>query len=139
MEISYRHLDTMAKAIAVVLHMHGISDGRVLLLYQPGLDLICAFFGCIYAGVVPILAYPPVNRKPALKLNSIVHDAQPTAVMSTNELRRILENLKRIKPLAHFYAGDTPADEARGGMLRWNTGDMKWIATDQIPGVLACD
>ena len=32
---------------------------RALLLYPPGLDFIPAFFGCLYAGVIAVPAYPP--------------------------------------------------------------------------------
>ena len=38
----------------------GLRRGeRALLLYPPGLDFIAAFFGCLYAGVVAVPAYPP--------------------------------------------------------------------------------
>ena len=59
MHLSYAGLDERARAIAALLQEHGAAGERVLLLYPPGLDYIAAFFGCLYAGVVAVPAYPP--------------------------------------------------------------------------------
>ena len=34
---------------------------RLLLAYPPGLEMICAFFGCVRAGLIPVPVYPPVR------------------------------------------------------------------------------
>ena len=34
---------------------------RLLLAYSPGLEMICAFFGCVRAGLIPVPVYPPVR------------------------------------------------------------------------------
>src|ERR1700710_1040867 len=53
-------LDLRARALAVRLRASGAQPGeRALLLFPPGLEFIAAFFGCLYAGVVAIPAYPP--------------------------------------------------------------------------------
>ena len=35
-----------------------------MLLYPPGLDYIAAFYGCLYAGVTAVPAYPPRLNRP---------------------------------------------------------------------------
>jgi acyl-CoA synthetase (AMP-forming)/AMP-acid ligase II len=57
--LSYADLDREARAIAATLQDVTEPGDRALLLYAPGLAFISAFFGCQYAGVVPVPAYPP--------------------------------------------------------------------------------
>ncbi|HEY2163863.1 MAG TPA: AMP-binding protein, partial [Gemmatimonadaceae bacterium] len=57
---TFAELDARARAVASVLRDRGVRPGdRALLLYPPGLDFIPAFFGCLYAGVIAVPAYPP--------------------------------------------------------------------------------
>ncbi len=57
---------------------------RALLLYPPGLDFIAAFFGCLYAGVVAVPAYPPrPNDRSQPRLRAIARDAEPRAALTT--------------------------------------------------------
>jgi acyl-CoA synthetase (AMP-forming)/AMP-acid ligase II len=60
-QLSYGELDRRSRAIASQLQGLGLSGERALLLYPPGLDYLAAFFGCLYAGVVAVPAYPPRN------------------------------------------------------------------------------
>ncbi|HEY0604286.1 MAG TPA: AMP-binding protein, partial [Herpetosiphonaceae bacterium] len=74
---TYADLDRWARAIAVELTRYDLANQRVLLLYQPSLEYIAAFFGCLYAGVVAIPAYPPrVARleRSLPRLQAIVED-----------------------------------------------------------------
>ncbi|HEX7797814.1 MAG TPA: amino acid adenylation domain-containing protein [Vicinamibacterales bacterium] len=57
--ISYAELDYQARAIAASLQARGLTGERVMLLLQPGLSYIAAFFGCLYAGAVAVPCYPP--------------------------------------------------------------------------------
>ena len=57
--LTYGELDRRASAIAAALAGSVRPGERALLLYPPGLDFIAAFFGCLYAGVVAVPAYPP--------------------------------------------------------------------------------
>lgn len=57
--LTYAGLDREARAVAAELqHVAGPGD-RAVLLYAPGLAFVSAFFGCQYAGLVPVPAYPP--------------------------------------------------------------------------------
>jgi acyl-CoA synthetase (AMP-forming)/AMP-acid ligase II len=57
--ITYSQLDTRAKTIAAELISRNFIGERILLLYEPGLEFICAFLGCLYAGAIAVPAYPP--------------------------------------------------------------------------------
>src|SRR5688572_26725059 len=55
--LTYGQLAERAKTIACYLQQFDIKGKTVLLLYPPGLDFICAFFGCFYAGAIAVPAY----------------------------------------------------------------------------------
>ncbi len=57
--ITLGELDRQARAIGAWLESQNARGERALLLYPAGLDYIAAFFGCLYAGVTAIPAYPP--------------------------------------------------------------------------------
>jgi acyl-CoA synthetase (AMP-forming)/AMP-acid ligase II len=62
--VNYSQLDLQAKAIATALQKNGMLPGqKALLLYPSGLEYIAAFFGCLYAGVIAIPAYPPRHNR----------------------------------------------------------------------------
>src|SRR5215470_7543250 len=58
-ELTYGELDKRARAISAMLKTAMAAGSRVLLLYPPGLDYIAAFFGCLYAEMIAVPAYPP--------------------------------------------------------------------------------
>lgn len=57
--LTYGDLDREARAVAVALREVAGPGDRALLVFAPGLEFVAAFFGCLYAGVVPVPAYPP--------------------------------------------------------------------------------
>ena len=57
--MTYQELDRRVRAVACALQSRNLAGERALLLYPPGLEYITAFFGCLYAGVVAVPAYPP--------------------------------------------------------------------------------
>ncbi|HEV2735001.1 MAG TPA: AMP-binding protein, partial [Longimicrobiaceae bacterium] len=57
--VTYGELDLRARAVAARLQALGAAGERALLLYPPGLEYVAALFGCFYAGVVAVPAYPP--------------------------------------------------------------------------------
>ncbi|QBR71365.1 hypothetical protein CU048_08815 [Beijerinckiaceae bacterium] len=108
--LSFSDLDRRARAIAARLQESGLAGERALLLYPPGLDYIQAFFGCLYAGVVAVPAYPPSGRH-LQRLQAIFRDASPASVMTVTELR------DRFKSEAESSLGQ---------------GGVSWLATDEI-------
>ena len=91
--LTYLELDLQARAIAAQLQSLGASGERALLLYPAGLEFITAFFGCLYAGVVAVPAYPPRSKNRSMdRIQAIVEDAQATVVLTTTQT---LSNLER--------------------------------------------
>jgi acyl-CoA synthetase (AMP-forming)/AMP-acid ligase II len=68
--LDYAGLDVRARQIAALLREITQPDDRVLLLFQPGLDYITAFLGCLYAGIVAVPLYPPRHGE---RLDRIAH------------------------------------------------------------------
>ena len=86
---------------------------RALLLYPPGLEFVAAFFGCLYAGVVAVPAYPPRPRPARMpRLRAIARDARPRLVLTT---AAICARRPRGSPSAR------PSWPA-----------LRWIATDEL-------
>ncbi|HEX6861714.1 MAG TPA: AMP-binding protein, partial [Thermoanaerobaculia bacterium] len=109
--LTYAALDARARAIAAAL-LRSVEPGdRALLLYPPGLDFVAAFFGCLYAGVIAVPAYPPRSPRMMPRLLSILADARPAvAVAAGPSLQRVRGWLER-----------TPEAAA-----------LSWIATDEL-------
>lgn len=82
--LSYSDVDRMARAVAATLSERLQTGDRILLLFSTGLDFAAAFFGCMYAGMVPVPVYPP-NRgftvDPLAGLRGIRNDCQPAAAI----------------------------------------------------------
>lgn len=89
---TYAQLDAQARAIAAKLQAAGASGGRALLLYPAGLDYIAAFFGCLYADVAAVPAYPPRRNRSLSRIESIVTDSEACVALTTNQ---ILSNVER--------------------------------------------
>jgi 8-amino-7-oxononanoate synthase len=107
--LTYGELDRQARAIGAWLTSQGLKGQRALLLYPPGLDFIAAFFGCQYAEVVAVPAYPPrLNRAP-IGIQAIAADAGATVALTTGAI------LERIGALI-----DQTAD----------LGALRWLSTD---------
>ncbi|KFG98142.1 beta-ketoacyl synthase [Burkholderia paludis] len=80
--LTYGDLDERARGIAARLQEIAQPGDRVLLVYPPGLEFICAWVGCLYAGLIGVPAYPPRRNRPADRLKSIVADAGPVVALT---------------------------------------------------------
>ncbi|MEH1781246.1 MAG: fatty acyl-AMP ligase [Nostoc sp.] len=90
--LTYGELDLQARSLATHLQSLISPGERALLLYPPGLEFISAFFGCLYAGVIAVPAYPPRANMNLLRLQAIVKDAQAKVVLITKSLLTNLES-----------------------------------------------
>jgi amino acid adenylation domain-containing protein len=98
-QLTYSQLDQQARAIGSVLQASKAGGERALLLYPPGLNYVAAFFGCLYAGVIAVPAYPPRLNRSVVRLQAITADAQPALVLGTTST------------LSHFKRGIVQAPE----------------------------
>jgi acyl-CoA synthetase (AMP-forming)/AMP-acid ligase II/acyl carrier protein len=93
--LTYGELDRKARAIAQRLLDANASGGRALLLYPPGLEFVAGLFGCWYAGVTAVPAYPPRSAQHAgslATLDAIARDCQPSIVLTAARLRSTLQS-----------------------------------------------
>ncbi|OHB83076.1 MAG: fatty acyl-AMP ligase [Planctomycetes bacterium RBG_16_64_12] len=110
--LSNRELDRQARAIGAWLESLNLVGQRALLLYPPGLEFIAAFFGCLYAGVVAVPAYPPRRNRSLTRIQAIADDAQAAVALTTDVV------LRRVEPLIH----QTP-----------HLKELTWLATCHVP------
>jgi len=101
--LTYQQLNQQARTIAAKLQAICQPQDRVLLLYQPGLDYISAFFGCLYAGVIAVPAYPPRPDRSLPRLQAIIGDTNATVALTTEAtlsgLQRFFPTMSDIAPL----------------------------------------
>src|SRR5580692_7130101 len=75
------------------------AGDRLLLAYPPGLEMICAFFGCARAGLIPVPVYPPNSRGFQSALYKTVHiakDCQAAGILTSRDYHASLKtNLAR--------------------------------------------
>jgi acyl transferase domain-containing protein/acyl-CoA synthetase (AMP-forming)/AMP-acid ligase II/acyl carrier protein/SAM-dependent methyltransferase len=119
--LTYGQLDLWARMIAARLRAFGAEQTRVLIVYPPGLEFICAFFGCLYAGAIAVPAYPPDPARVSRtlpRLQAIARDASAGIVLTTTAMLAMAEplvvhapDLRRLRWLA---TDDCPPDEAAG-------------------------
>jgi 8-amino-7-oxononanoate synthase len=109
---TYADLDRKARAVAAWLEMHNLKGQRALLLFPAGLDFVASFYGCLYAGVVAVPAYPPRMNRSLDRIQSIAEDAEARVALTTQSV------LERVQPLLD----QTP-----------DLKQLKWLAMDCLP------
>jgi amino acid adenylation domain-containing protein len=106
--LTYAELNRRSKAISSRLQALNLRGERALLLYPSGLDYLAAFFGCLYAGVIAVPAYPPQNQRNTPRIQAIAIDAEAKIALTTETL------LPRMQSLL--------------GTI----GNLQWLATDSL-------
>ena len=122
---SYESFLHRTKVIAGHLRKeHGFaSQDRLLLAYPPGLEMICAFFGCVRAGLIPVPVYPPSSRGFQSALYKMVHiakDCQAAGILTSQD-----------------YLGSLKTNLARSGVSASGVdvdyiSALRWIVTEDF-------
>ncbi|MGF7181424.1 thioester reductase domain-containing protein [Tunturiibacter psychrotolerans] len=135
---SYTYASFLRRAQAIAGHLRKggrfAAGDRVLLAYPPGLEMICAFFGCVRAGLIPVPVYPPSSRGFQSALYKMVHiakDCQAAGILTSRDYHASLKtNLAR----SGVSASGVDVDYISG---------LPWIPTedfvDTIPYDVAID
>ncbi|MFG2132525.1 fatty acyl-AMP ligase [Streptomyces sp. NPDC048751] len=129
-EITYAQLDERARAVAAGLLARAKDRPEpALLLYAPGLDYLAGLFGCFYAGVPAVPAFPPDPFRLARtlpRLAAIIEDAGADTVLTTSD----------IAPLITDWLATAVEDRAPR-LLATDTLDGAGSVTAPAPGRLA--
>lgn len=82
--LSYGELDRRARALAAHLNDANPRGSRVVLAYPNTTEFCVAFFGCLYAGMVPVPAPLPFNPRGSRfsRLRGIVTASEASAVLT---------------------------------------------------------
>ncbi|GHH88237.1 hypothetical protein GCM10018793_67150 [Streptomyces sulfonofaciens] len=134
--IGYAELDRRARRTAGRLLASGAAGRPALLLFPPGLDYISAFFGCLYAGVAAVPAYPPQGERGLRRLSAVVADAGAAVALTTQGLLSLAGPL--LDPGLRWLAVDTPGtgadaespgpgQDATGALPAVQPGDLAFL------------
>lgn len=82
--LSFADLDRQARRLASAMQQSGVRpNDRVVLAYPAGLDFVCGFWACMYAGAVAVPALAPSSVRKLPRLRRIVEDASPALLLTT--------------------------------------------------------
>jgi len=98
---------------------------RVLLVYPPGLEVTCAFFACVRAGVIPVPVGPPSPMNFAAgiaRLGLIAADCKASIALTTRRFHQSYRLQAAQLPKVLFRKSANPLPS------------LKWLTTDDIKG-----
>lgn len=110
-------LESRARAVAAHLKGAAKPGERAVMLYTPGLEPLPAFFGALYAGLIPLPVIPPRPNQPLTTLKKTTADAQTNLILTTENMRQ--------------HAEQQYSDSGYFQMFRWVATDM--IAQEAAP------
>jgi len=130
---SYTYASFLHRAQAIAGHLRKgdrfAAGDRLLLAYPPGLEMICAFFGCVHAGLIPVPVYPPSSRGFQSALYKMVHiakDCQAAGILTSRDYQASLRtNLAR----SGVSASGVDVDYISG---------LPWIVTEDFVDTISC-
>ncbi|XP_035995367.1 disco-interacting protein 2 homolog B-A-like [Fundulus heteroclitus] len=88
-------LHKRAERVAAALMGRLNTGDHVALVYPPGIDLIATFYGCLYAGCVPVTVRPPhpqnLAHHPAT-VKMIVEVSKSVCILTTQAIMKLLKS-----------------------------------------------
>lgn len=123
---SYRDLRRRVGVIAARLRELASPGDRVLLAYPAGMEFVAAWFGCLYAGALPVPTSQPKPRRPMPRLLSLAEDCEAELLLTD------AASLERLDPSAY--------GSGRLEAAHWAATDLWHEETDvEPPSVAAAD
>ena len=124
---SYTYQEFFDRVGRIASHLYATRTfkpgDRAILVYPPGLEIICAFFACIKLGVIPVPVYPPSAkgfRTSASMMNFIAQNCDAAAVLTER---------------SYYWSFKVSLERNNGAPLA-NKSDivstLKWITSDDI-------
>uniref|UniRef100_A0A6I8SHY8 Disco-interacting protein 2 homolog B n=1 Tax=Xenopus tropicalis TaxID=8364 RepID=A0A6I8SHY8_XENTR len=89
----HKRAERIAAALCDKGHLN--AGDNVVLLFPPGIELIAAFYGCLYAGCIPVTVRPPHAQNLAATLPTvrmIVDVSKAACILTTQALLRLLKS-----------------------------------------------
>ncbi|WP_404337317.1 AMP-binding protein [Sphingomonas sp. MMS12-HWE2-04] len=106
--LSLGQLDRSAGSVAAALA--GLEpQSPVLLAFPTGPDFVAAYLGCLHAGMIAVPVRYPNARRPLTHIRAVAADSGAACVLTTGEMRALLEGALGI---AAFAVADLPAAPA---------------------------
>ena len=107
MVLTCAQLHRRAERVATLILEKGkrnVGD-HVALVYPPSIDLVAAFYGCLYVGCVPIVIRPPhphnlATTLPTLKM--IVEASNSTCILTNSSIIKSLRSKVCIYTVAYI-------------------------------------
>jgi acyl-CoA synthetase (AMP-forming)/AMP-acid ligase II len=108
--------------MAALLQERAAPGDRVLLLLPSGLDYVAGFYGCLFAGVIAVPAYPPQSTQPQHleRLRLIVEDAEPRLILAEPAMCEAIGDAFGAR--ATVLAAAAPAPDAESA---WRRPDLR--------------
>ncbi|XP_034059882.1 disco-interacting protein 2 homolog A isoform X10 [Gymnodraco acuticeps] len=88
-------LHKRAERVATALMGRLNTGDHVALVYPPGIDLIATFYGCLYAGCVPVTVRPPHPQNLATTLPTvkmIVEVSKSVCILTSQAIMKLLKS-----------------------------------------------
>lgn len=90
--LTYGELAAAARAAAAALRECADAGDRAMLLFPVDLEYLIGFFGCLFAGIVAVPAYPPkADRRSGDRIRAMIEDCRPRLVLTRDRLRAAVE------------------------------------------------
>lgn len=127
--LTYSELREKARLIASLLQSNLEKGDRVLLLFPQDLNYIAAFFGCLYAGMIAVPAYPPRGNRHFGRIETIVKDSGAACALLNGQIESHLRRMMSgSAPIRNLKLINTDSLTEADGVLQTPDSDENSIA-----------